>query len=359
MKREAQLLLDKAIDSLVSCIEHFNRPSDRGRITNVLIMLDHAFEMLMKAAILHHGGTIREPRKRETIGFDKCIRKGLSEDKVKFLSDEQALTLQAINGLRDAAHHHLIDISEQQLYLHAQAGITLFRDLLSQVFSEPLSKYLPERVLPVSTLAPTSIETLFDVEAGEIAKLLKPGLRRKTEVFARLRPLAILDATIRGEKLQPSNSELKKIAEDIVEGKKWSELFPGVASIRLTTEGSGPSISLRFSKKEGIPTQIVPEGTPGASVVGLKRVDELSFYNLGRDQLAEKIGLSGPKTTALVRHMKIMADADCYKEFTIGRTLHRRYSQKAIELLLKAIDTVNIDDVWKQSGIQKNTRSKS
>ena len=122
MKREARLLLAKACDSLVLSIELFNRPHDRGRVSSTLIQLDHAFEMLMKAAILHRGGRIREKRAKETIGFDACVRRSLSDGKLKYLSEEQALVLQTINGLRDAAQHHLLDISEGQLYVHMQSG---------------------------------------------------------------------------------------------------------------------------------------------------------------------------------------------------------------------------------------------
>ena len=80
MRREARLLQTKSLDSLVVAIEHFNQSSDRGRVEAVLILLDHAFELLLKAAILHKGGRIREPRAKETIGFDKSVRKcfGLS-----------------------------------------------------------------------------------------------------------------------------------------------------------------------------------------------------------------------------------------------------------------------------------------
>ena len=60
MKRETKYLLAKATDSLVISIEHFNRPWDRGRVDAVLIFLDHAFEMLLKAAILHRGGNLVE-----------------------------------------------------------------------------------------------------------------------------------------------------------------------------------------------------------------------------------------------------------------------------------------------------------
>jgi hypothetical protein len=181
MKREATLLLKKATDSLILAIEHFNRPIDRGRVSAVLILLDHAFEMLLKAAILHRGGRIREPRKRETIGFDSCVRKGLSDASIRYLTEEQAITLQTINGLRDATQHHLIDISEQQLYIHAQSGVTLFGDILQQVFKQTLLNLLPARVLPISTFAPTDIDMLFESEIKEVAKLLKPGRRRRTE----------------------------------------------------------------------------------------------------------------------------------------------------------------------------------
>ena len=85
MRKEVRLLRAKALESLVLSIELFNRPSDAGRPHSVLIFLDHAFEMLFKAAILHRGGRIREPRAKQTIGFDACVRKGLSDAKVKFL----------------------------------------------------------------------------------------------------------------------------------------------------------------------------------------------------------------------------------------------------------------------------------
>lgn len=151
MKKEARILLEKAVNSLILTVEHFNRPWDQGRVEAVLILLNHAFEMLLKAAILHRGRRIREPKAKQTIGFDKCARVGLSDGKIKFLTPEQALLLQSINSLRDAAQHHLLDISEQHLYLQAQAGLTWFKDLMHAVFGKDLAIQLPDRVLPLST----------------------------------------------------------------------------------------------------------------------------------------------------------------------------------------------------------------
>jgi hypothetical protein len=352
VRKEVRLLKSKALNSLMLAIEHFNRPWDRGRTDGVLIFLDHGFEMLLKAAILHRGGRIRDPRQRQTIGFDTCVRRALDDGKIKFITSEQALTLQIGNGLRDAAQHHYVEVSEAQLYVHAQAGLTLFRDLLKSVFLEDLRKEMPERVLPISVSPPTDLAALFEEEVKDIQKLLNPKSRRRVEAAGRLKALAIVEASVKGERFQPSEGDLSKLMDGVRKAKSWEDIFPGVASVNIAPEGSGPSISLRLTKKEGIPVQLVPEGTPGASVVAIKRVDELGFYNLGRDDLAKKVGLTGPKTTAVVRFLKLQDDTDCYKVFIIGKTQIGRYSQKAIDHVKQALEEHSIDEIWRRHGIR-------
>ena len=349
-----KLLLGKACDSLVLSIELFNRPHERGRISGTLIQLDHGFEMLLKAAILQRGGRIRDKGAKETIGFDACVRRSLTDGKVHFLTEAQALVLQTINGLRDAAQHYLLDISEGQLYVNVQSGVTLFRDLLKGVFNQELLTHLPSRVLPVSTVPPTNLATLFDSEVAEIKKLLRPGRRRRIEALAKLRPLAILDGAIRGEKGQPSDRTLARLGNNILAGRPWYDVFEGAAVVDITSEGVGPSLALRFSKKEGIPTQIVAEGTPGASVVGLKRVNELDYYNLGAKQLAGNVDLTMPKAVAVVDYLKLREDQECYKEFRVGKTLHKRYSQEAINKIKNALVGESVDEIWAKRTKTKN-----
>jgi hypothetical protein len=112
VKREATRLNAKAVDALILVVEHFNRPWDQGRVCATLILLDHRFEMLLKAAILKLGGRIRNSGEANTIGFEACVKQGLSNGAVKFLDNDQAIALRTFNGLRDAAQHHLLEISE-------------------------------------------------------------------------------------------------------------------------------------------------------------------------------------------------------------------------------------------------------
>ena len=68
------------------------------------------------------------------------------------------------------------------------------------------------------------------------------------------------------------------MGRDVAAGRSLEDVFPGVAAIQFTTEGTGPHVNLRIVKKEGVPIRLVPEGTPDSSVVAVKRVDELGLY---------------------------------------------------------------------------------
>lgn len=347
MSREGNILLGKALDSLILSIEHFNRPWDTGRVEAVLILLDHSFEMLLKGAIIQRGGKIQKSKEKQTIGYDSCVNRALRDEKGGFITEEQAITLRTINSLRDAAQHYMLDISENHLYIHVQAGFTLFREITKKIFDIDIAEKMPERVLPVSTSPPLNLDSLFDNDMNEVKKLIKSEANQ-IEASAKLRALTILENSIRGDTLQPTESELNDLMTKIHEGTTWEELFPGVASISLVAEESNQKLSLRISKKEGLPVQLVSEGTPGAEKVAVKRVNELGFYSMGRDQLAEKVGLTGPKTTAVIWYLNLKKDKGCYKRIKIGKSKFDRYSPKAIGKIKEGIKETPINEIWEE-----------
>lgn len=360
MNKQAAMLLEKATDSLLISVEHFNRPWDRGRKEAVLILMDRSFELFLKAAILHKGGKIREPYEKETIGFAKCVRKCLDDAGVKFLSEEEALTLQIINSLRDAAQHDVIDLSEQEMYLHCQAGVTIFRDLLFRVFGEKLSDRVPDRVLPISASPPKDLHSLIEADFKTICDQLRKYSRSQVDAKAKLKSLAIVEASLAGVRSQPSELEVNALARKVQEGKSWQEIFPGVATLQVSTEGEGINVSIRLVKKEGEAVQIVPAGNPDATVMAVRKIDLLGYYSLGLSQVAEKVGLSGPKALAVVHELKLQESDEYFKEFDIGTQHWKRYSAKAVEKISASLPHLDMDDIWRRRrppGRRANARS--
>jgi hypothetical protein len=350
MRKEAKMLLERSTDSLVLSIEKFNCPWDRGRQEITLLLLDRAFELLLKAAIIHKGSKIRGLGEKETFGHDKCVRVCLSDKKVQCLTSEQAVTIQIINSLRDAAQHYMLQVSEQQLYLYAQAGLTLYADLLNSVFGASLADHLPDRVLPASTRPPRDLHSVVKAEFEDVKALVAPGSRKHLEARAKLRPLAVIEASLNGVRSQPSESELEKVVTRIKSGDSWHQIFPGVATLGIATEATDTiGVAIRLTKKEGQPVVLVQEGTPGATTVAVKRVNETDYYSLGLKDLAAKVGLNQSRALALVRHLGIQDRDDSFKVIAVGGQAFKRYSRVALDAAREALKTVDMNKVWEMN----------
>ena len=83
-------------------------------------------------------------------------------------------------------------------------------------------------------------------------------------------------------------------------------------------------------------------------MVAVKRVNELSFYSLGLHDLAANLGLSPPRTLALVKHLGIQDSEEHFKLIRIGKTRFKRYSQKALEYLGDELPNVDMERVWQE-----------
>ena len=348
LRRETRKFKKRAIDSLMLGIELFNRPHDRGRIESVLIMLQHAFEMLLKGAIFQKRGGIYEKGGDISYTFDKCLSISLSD--INIISQDDFHTLSILDCLRDCAMHNLLDVSENVLYLHTQAAVTIFDDILFKVFSERLADHLPDRVLPISTSPPQDLQVFLGSEFNQIRSLLSPGRRRLADVKGRLRYHMIVESCVQGNARQPTEKDLTKIIRAIRRGQNWNTLFPGVASLRLDTEGSGLSFSVRFTRQEhASPVRLVREYENAAKEATLVReVNLLDRYSMGLRDLSDKLGITQPTAVAMVYHLRIKDDVDCFREFRVGGTLHKRYSPKALEHLRQALQTVDTKKVWRE-----------
>ena len=110
MRRVSRALKSKAISSLKRGAGAFNGMDDDGRQTAVLLHLQHAHEMLLKAALRERGIDVfeRSPRRSvgRSIGYEKCVR--LAREHLG-LSEDQQGTLRAIASMRDDEQHWIAD----------------------------------------------------------------------------------------------------------------------------------------------------------------------------------------------------------------------------------------------------------
>ena len=346
LKKKTKQFLERSINSLLLSIELFNRPYENGRVEAVFIMLDHSFEMLMKAIIYEKTGKIKEKRKKYNYDYKKCIN--VLKDTLNLIDKNQAMIFNIINDLRDSAMHHIINLSEESFYFHAQAGVTLFNDILSKQFNKLLKDYLPERVLPISTNPPSSIEVFFDKEFSIIKELILPGKRKKAEAIAKLRPLMILESNISVKDNFTTDYKMNKLVSQLKKGKSWKDLFPGIKTLKMDTEGSGLTYSLRLTKKEGLPVRLLQEGEDISKAIAIKEVNMLDRYSLNITKVAKKLRITCPKALALVEFLGVQKNEEYFKEFIIGKSHYKRYNPKVVFYLQKKIKEVDMDKVWKE-----------
>ena len=77
LRRAARTLKGKGISSLRAGLEAFNRFSEDGRLTSVLLHLQHACEMLLKAALVQRKVNTINGERGHAPGFRKCLNFGI------------------------------------------------------------------------------------------------------------------------------------------------------------------------------------------------------------------------------------------------------------------------------------------
>jgi hypothetical protein len=321
----------------------FNGMSDDGRTCQVLRDLQHAFEMLLKAALVQMRVPVFDKTVGVSIGFEKCVN--LATEHLK-LTAEEAGTLRAIDALRDEEQHWMGALPEGLLYLHVRAGFTLFDDLLERSFHESLVSHLPHRVLPISSEPPRDIQVLIDEEYTQIGELLAPRRRRTAEAGVRIRSLLAMEAHL-SETVRVSTRDVARVRNQIKRGKTRNEVFPDLSGLFSDVAGEGLILKVRFSQKEGAPVRLVAkdEDVPAAA---LREIDRQQRFHWSAADLAERCQLTMPRCLALRRHLGIEQDPTMFYEFVFGSSRHRRYSDKADKLLRETVKSIDMNTVWKE-----------
>jgi Arc/MetJ family transcription regulator len=345
LRREAAQLKRKAVGSLRRAAAAFNDLDDEGRATTVLLHFQHAFEMLLKAALIQRGQPVFDARSGRAIGFDKCVN--LGREHLALTTDETG-TLRTLDALRDDEQHWMTTTSEGLLYLHCRAAVTLFDDLLQRVFDDRLVNHLPHRVLPISAEPPRDIQVLLDEEYTQIAQLLGPGHRKRPDARARIRALLAMEAHTRDEPVSVSRRDVDRVEGAIRAGGARTDVFPALSDIGTDVAGAGVQVTVRITKAESaVPVRLV--GADEVVAAGaVREVDLQRKYHWTKQALADRLGLSTSRCLALRHHLGIEDDESCRHDFVFGRTVHRQYSDNAFTKMREELASgIDMEDVWR------------
>nr|WP_205749918.1 hypothetical protein [Brevibacterium sp. S22] len=324
----------------------FNSPQEDGRTTVVLLHLQHAFEMLLKSALVQGRAKVFDKKSGRSIGFEAAINQASQLAGLKVTQDE-AGTLRAVNALRDDQQHWFNDVSEGLLYLHARAAVTLFDELLFRAFDERLADYLPNRVLPVSTEPPQDLLTLVDREYANIAELLQPGRRARGDARAKIRTLLALEAHL-GEDVIVSDSDVDRVEKGIKSSRRRDQVFPKLSPLAADVSGEGLTVKVKIVKQsEALPVRLVRDGTADElDAAAVREVDLQKKFHWSPFELADKLRITRPRATALRTHLGIDSSPDFVHVFEFGSQKHSRYSDNALALMRTALKDQDMDAIW-------------
>jgi hypothetical protein len=123
-------------------------------------------------------------------------------------------------------------------------------------------------------------------------------------------------------------------------------ILPEIAQLTLSSDSEGVPLSMRLLKQGDIPVRIAAPGEVPVGTIIPRDVNVWDKYNMSRDNLATKLGVTGPKTHALIYELKLQEEKECYFTWTHKGARHAGYSKKALERLEAAVPTVDLKEVW-------------
>ena len=339
--RDARTLKAKSISSLKTAMSAFNGFDDDGRVTLVLMNLQHATEMLLKAVLVQKKMRVFDKATGKSIGFERCVRLCQASHG---LTEPEAGIMRAIDALRDAAQHWFVFVAEDLLYLNTRALITAYDAYLRRSLDADLSSHFPQRVLPISTLPPGDFEFLVDREYRLIHDLLQPGRRARDEARARIRTLLAMEAIVADE-VEISERDIDRLEKAIRGEAEFLAVFPRLATVGTDTNNDGINLVVHFSKKQGAPVRYVGGDDP-ADAAAVREVDLRRKFHLQAAKLAETVGLSTPKASALRKHINLDADPACCHVFEFGSQKIPCFSDNAVRRINETLEQQDIAVIW-------------
>ena len=343
-RKTVNRLKGKAVDALLLSVELFNRASDRGRYSAVIIHLDHGLEMLLKAALLDGGGDLRGSNEHTTIDFNACIRKCATGLKVPLLRPADAKALLGFHAIRCEEQHFLSDQDEGFLYEMVRIGVKSFADLWERAFGEKIDTLLPDRVIPLATRPGMDIVSLFLSDIVRMRDLIAAGASKKAHAHEIMHKWAVMHSANNDTPLDgPLGSQaLSWFESAIISDAGISDIAVGLGGPEVSSGEVRERIALHLTRNDGVPVRIVDEESSD-SLIAVREINELDRYPFGTTAIVERMQRSIPEfrqhdVRVAVARLNLKDDPQMFKLIKINKQKIPRYSQQAAKSIAELFE---------------------
>ena len=302
---------------------------------------------MLKAGLTNQKVAVFDKKSGRSIGFDRCLN--LAAEHLKIGASDVGV-LRTVDSLRDDEQHWLAEVSEELLFLHARATVGVLDRLMETAFDESLADHLPPRALPITTQPLDDFDVLIDRQYSQISDLLQKGKRQRPKARSLIRGMLAMEGHA-AEDVKVSERDVNRVEKGIRDGKVLPGVFPRLTTVSATTTTDGPSVTVQFTKKKGASVHFVAADDPADSAA-VREVDLQSKFHWSATNLAKKLNLTGPRATALRRHLQIDGDPTCVHAFDFGGMKLTRYSDNALTRMQEALDdpATDMDAIWIEHG---------
>jgi hypothetical protein len=114
-------------------------------------------------------------------------------------------------------------------------------------------------------------------------------------------------------------------------------------------------VTVRFSKREGVPVRYVPADDP-REAAAVREVDLQRKYHLSASDLARLAALTLPKFNRLRRYLDLDDDEDFRHVFVFDSQRIPRWSDAALQRMRDALEEVNMDEVGRSTDLVRSIR---
>ena len=164
-----------------------------------------------------------------------------------------------------------------------------------------------------------------------------------------MRPLLAMTSASQIDHERASEQDVRKAVRRRRSGDDWAIVLPDVAQLRFDTTGEGTVVHLRIKKDAKLGVRIAKDNEPVSGFLVKQEVNIWDKYNLGRDDLAEKLGLSGPRASAVIMELGIQEDTECFKILRRKKSEFKGYSKKALDKIRRVLaDGLDVEEVWRK-----------